>query len=134
MQMDEAVSAFLDAWSEDPAGNREGFVQLRRTLAAQPGVQLEWVARPGVTYSLRGTDPSRSRPLRAMIDVIEDAPRRLSVCFYADEVSDPAGQGAFVPGGLLGDDALCFDLETCTPELLAYVRERLVEACRPSGS
>ena len=56
------------------------------------------------------------------------------MCFYADEVSDPAGQGAFVPGGLLGDDALCFDLETCTPELLAYVRERLVEACRPSGS
>ena len=134
MQMDEAVSAFLDAWTEDPAGNREGFVQLRRTLAAQPGVQLEWVARPGVTYSLRGTDPSRSRPLRVMIDVIEDAPRWLSVCFYADEVSDPAGQGAFVPGGLLGDDALCFDLETCTPELLAYVRERLVEACRPSGS
>ena len=59
MQMDEAVTANLDSWTEDPAGNREGFVQLRRTLAVQPGVQLEWVARPGVTYSLRGTDPAR---------------------------------------------------------------------------
>ena len=132
MQMDEAVTAFLDSWTEDPAGNREGFVQLRRTLAVQPGVQLEWVARPGVTYSLRGTDPARSQPLRVMVDVIEDEPRWLSVCFYADLVSDPAGQGAFVPGGLLGDDALCFDLETSTPELLAYVGERIVEACLPA--
>ena len=49
MQMDEAVTAFLDSWTEDQAGNREGFVQLRRTLATQPGVQLEWVAGPGVT-------------------------------------------------------------------------------------
>ena len=132
MQMDEAVTAFLDSWTEDPAGNRVGFVQLRRALAAQPGVQLEWVARPGVTYSLRGTDPARSRPLRGLGVGTEHGPRGLVGCFYPDLVQDPARAGAFVPGGLLGDDALCFDLETCTPELLAYVGERIVEACRPA--
>lgn len=132
MPIDKAIAAFLDSWPQGPEGNRQGFVGLWQALARQEGVQLEWVARPGVTYSLRGTDPTRSRPLIVMIDVIEDQPRWLSVCFYADAVSDPRDQGAFVPGGLLGDDALCFDLEACTPEGLTYVSERIAEACRPT--
>ena len=133
MQVDDVINEFLASWADGPDGNRQGFVQLWRTLAAQPGVSLEWVARPGVTSSLRGVDPRRGRPLLVMLDVIEDEPRWLSVCCYADAVSDPEEQGGFVPGGLMGEDARCFDLETSTPELLAYLAARIAEACRPAA-
>ena len=65
-----------------------------------------------------------------MVDVIEDEPRWLSVCFFNEMIQDPEERGAFVPGGLLGEDALCFDLDTCTEEALAYVVSRLEEARR----
>ena len=69
----------------------------------------------------------------AMVDRIETRyPGRDHGQHPDEEAAVEAMSGALMV--LLGDDALCFDLETCTPELLAYVRERLVEACRPSGS
>ena len=64
-----------------------------------------------------------------MVDVIEDEPRWLSVCMYQDLVSDPDEEGDFVPGGLLGEDAICFDMETASDTQLAYIRERIDEAC-----
>ncbi|MCI5126792.1 MAG: hypothetical protein D3925_20505, partial [Candidatus Electrothrix sp. AR5] len=65
-----------------------------------------------------------------MIDVIEDNPRWLSVCFYGDMITDPEGQGDAVPGGLLGEDAVCFDLEAWDEERVRYVEARLDEACQ----
>jgi hypothetical protein len=93
-------------------------------------VAYEFHPRPGVTYSLRASVPGHSRPLFVMIDVIEDQPRWLSVCFFGDMVQDPEERGAFVPGGLLGQDALCFDLEVCVEETVSYVAARLEEAYR----
>jgi hypothetical protein len=122
------LAVFLATWVETEDGNKQGFMQLQALLAGFAGVQLTFHPRPGLTYSLRAAISGHSRPLFTMIDVIEDQPRWLSVCFFADMAQDPEERGAFVPGGLLGEDALCFDLELCSAEALAYVTARLAEA------
>ncbi len=129
-EVKEGVAALLAAWVESADGNRQGFIRLHEVLAGMEGVVLEWHSRPGLTSSLRALVPGRQRPLFVMVDVIEDEPRWLSVCFFNDMVQDPEERGAFVPGGLLGEDALCFDLDACTAEALAYVVARLAEAHR----
>jgi hypothetical protein len=65
-----------------------------------------------------------------MVDVIEDNPRWLSVCFYGEMISDPEEAGDYVPEGLLGEDAVCFDIEAFDAERLAYVMARIDEAYR----
>lgn len=124
----QAVEEFLASWEATAEGNKAGFIRLKDRLASHHGSVLEFHPRPGVTYSLRGTVPGKERPLYVMVDVIEDAPRWLSVCFFGDMITDPEEQGAFVPGGLLGNDAICFDLEACSDEALRYVETRLDEA------
>lgn len=124
----QEVAALLDAWAESPDGNRQGFLRLYELLSGMEGVVLEFHSRPGLTSSLRAQIPGQQRPLFAMVDVIEDEPRWLSVCFFNDMVQDPEERGAFVPGGLLGEDALCFDLDACTGAELAYVMARMAEA------
>ena len=126
----DAINAFLDTWDDTPEQNKQGFIRLKNLLLGMQGVDLAYLPRPGLTYSLRASWPQHNRPLFVMIDVIEDQPRWLSVCFFGDMVQDPEEKGAFVPGGLLGEDALCFDLETCTAEGLQYVEARIEEACR----
>ena len=126
--MEQAMHNFLAGWAEGPDGNKSGFLRLQRRLASLTGAECEFIARPGITYSLRGALPAGNRPLFVMIDVIEDQPRWLSVCFYADQVNNPQELGAFVPGGLLGEDACCFDLESCAEAMLAYVEARVKEA------
>lgn len=128
------IEAFLDTWTETPEQNRQGFIRLKDLLSGKEGIQLEFHCRPGVTYSLRASVPNNDRPLFVMIDVIEDQPRWLSVCFFGDMVQDPEERGAFVPGGLLGEDALCFDLDLCTGEALTYVENRIVEAWRAAAA
>jgi len=133
-QVNKTIEAFLMAWKDDSEDVKQGFVRLKNSLTAQAGVTLEFHPRPGLTYSLRASHPQHSRPLLAMIDVIEDQPRWLSVCFFGDMIQDPEERGAFVPGGLQGEDALCFDLDTCTEEELAYVEARIAEACRSAAN
>lgn len=69
-----------------------------------------------------------------MVDVIEDAPRWLSVCFYGEMITDPDEQGDFVPEGLLGEDAICFDIDQYDDALLQYVEARLDEAYRSAST
>ena len=64
-----------------------------------------------------------------VVDVIEDDPRWLSVCFYGEMITDPEEKGDFVPEGLLGEDAVCFDIEEREEGLVQYVQDRLDEAC-----
>lgn len=128
--MEQAMQSFLATWVDGPDGNKSGFLRLQGLLSSLNGVASEFIARPGITYSLRGIAGGGKRPLFVMIDVIEDQPRWLSVCFYGDQVSDPQELGAFVPGGLLGEDACCFDLETSTEAMLAYIEARIGEAYR----
>lgn len=127
----DGLETFLAGWDDAPGGARDAFLRLRGFLAGLPGVEFAYRGRPGVSHSLRAARAGQSgRPLFAIIDVIDDDPaaRWLSACMYADLARDPDGLATPVPGGILGEDALCFDLDSCDPDLVGYVEERLAEA------
>ncbi len=131
--MNEEVAAeletFIEEWQETEENNKAVFLDLKSFIEKKSGVELDFIPRSGVTYSLRvGHENQKDKSLFAMIDVIEDAPRWLSVCFYGEMISDPDENGDFVPEGLLGEDAICFDLESKDEELTEYVKARLEEA------
>ena len=129
----QELDDFLASWEATAEGNKAAFVDLKTHLE-QLGAILQFVPRPGITYSLRAKDPAqKKRELFVMVDVIEDSPRWLSVCFYQDLVTDPEERGDAVPGGLLGEDAICFDMESATPEAVAYLKARLDEAGERAG-
>ncbi len=128
-QTEQELDTFIEEWKESPDNNKAVFVHFRDCLLQKKGVTLDFVSRPGVTYSLRATHSNqKEKPLFVMVDVIEDTPRWLSVCFYGETITDPEGRGDFVPGGLLGEDAVCFDLEQQDKELARYIETRLDEA------
>ena len=123
------LEAFLAAW--EPCDSRDAFLACREALEALDGVQLGFKARPGITYSLRGAHPAQQgRELFVLVDVIDDDPeqRWLSVCFYDDMVSDPQEQGDWVPQGLMGEDARCFNVDELDEDLVDYVVARIREA------
>ena len=125
----EELEAFVSTWESCDA--KDAFLVFRQTLEAVDGVNLDFKARPGITYSLRGAHPAQQeRDLFVLIDVIDDDPeqRWLSVCFYDDLVSDEQELGDWVPGGLMGEDARCFNVDEADEELVAYVVERIREA------
>lgn len=127
------LTAFMDAWKTDVYGVKPLFAAMYESLAAMPGARLEYKGRPGVSHSLRGLVEG-GRPLFVLVDVIDDEPesRWLSVCFYADLVFDPDERGDVVPGGLMGEDARCFDVEN--PDGMEdYMLDRLREAYANAG-
>lgn len=123
------LEAFLAEW--EPCDSRDAFLACRQALESVDGVTLGFKARPGITYSLRGSHPAQQgRELFVLVDVIDDDPeqRWLSVCFYDDMVTDPQEQGDWVPQGLMGEDARCFNVDELDEDLVAYVVERISEA------
>lgn len=123
------VEIFIENWPDSPEQTKQIFIRLKDFLNAKPGVIFEFVPRSGVTYSLRAKHESqKDKPLFVMLDVIEDSPRWLSVCFYGELVTDPDEAGDYVPEGLLGEDAICFDLEEVDENAIRYVEARLDEA------
>lgn len=127
---EQELNAFIEKWEETAERNKETFVRFREYLSKKEGVILTFIPRPGVTYSLRASHTGQvKKELFAMVDVIEDTPRWLSICFYGEMITDPEQRGDAVPGGLLGEDALCFDLEKWDEELICYIEARLDEAC-----
>ncbi|MDJ0621984.1 MAG: hypothetical protein QNJ17_03395 [Desulfocapsaceae bacterium] len=124
------LSEFVQRWQESDEGNKKGFMELMEILQAMDSVELDFVPREGITYSLRAKHSSqKEKPLFVMIDVIEGDFRWLSVCFYAEMITDPGEKGDFVPGGLLGEDACCFDMENYSDEIVGYLTARIEEAC-----
>lgn len=129
------LTTFIEAWKETAEKNRAVFLHLRDYLAKKEGVTLEFLPRPGLTYSLRAVHTAqKKRGLFVMVDVIEDDPRWLSVCFYGEMITDPEENGDFVPEGLLGDDAVCFDIEERDEALIQYIELRLDEAWRSAAA
>lgn len=125
----QELQSFVDDWTETDERNKEAFIRLKSHLDAKDGVQLEFIPRPGVTYSLRAAHQNqKQRSLFVMVDVIEDEPRWLSVCFYGEMITDPDERGDFVPEGLLGEDAMCFDIDEYDDGFLQYVESRMDEA------
>lgn len=125
------LDAFLAGWNEDELKMKPLFLSLYHCLAGFSPVELEYRGRPGVSHSLRAKHPDqKKRELFVLVDIIDDDPeaRWLSVCFYADLVTDEEGRGDVVPGGLLGEDACCFDVDEITPDTEAFLLDRLREA------
>lgn len=112
--MDTTLEQFLDQWTEDEAGMRAFFGKVHDYLQNQGNVQLDFKARPGISYSLRAKhDNQQKRELYVLVDVIDDEPeeRWLSICFYAQSLPENLQEhGDVVPGGLMGEDACCFDV------------------------
>jgi len=130
---EQELNTFIEEWkvTADKNSNKVTFLRFKDHLAGLNGVTLDFIARPGVTYSLRAIHAEQTdKDLFVMVDVIEDVERWLSVCFYGDMISDPEEKGDRVPGGLLGEDAICFDLEDQDNALITYIEARLDEACR----
>ncbi|MBO4369285.1 MAG: hypothetical protein J5803_04220 [Desulfovibrio sp.] len=130
MNTEAMLASFLDDWKSDPNRAKVAFMQYKELLSV-PNVSFHWKARPGVSYSLRAQHSAqKNRDLFVLIDVIDDEPenRWLSVCFYADMVTDPKELADFVPNGLLGEDARCFNLEDDDENMKAYIADRLQEA------
>ncbi|MBR3664632.1 MAG: hypothetical protein IKN64_08255 [Desulfovibrio sp.] len=128
--MAETWEDFVAAWQTDPLQAKTALLAFRELLT-EPGVRFAFKARPKISYSLRAAHAAqKKRELFVLMDVIDDDPeqRWLSVCFYADMVSDPDERGDFVPKGLLGEDACCFNYEEHDPAMQAYIADRLREA------
>lgn len=125
------LQQFIDAWSEDGLDIKPVFLSLYRELGKMDGVRFDFFDRPGISYSLRSVHERQTdRPLFVMIDVIDDDPDRrwLSVCFYGDMINDPEELGDLIPGGLLGSDGYCFDVDKSDVKIETYIADRIREA------
>lgn len=128
-QTKKEIENFLGQWTDDPNGCKHAFLEFKSHVEKHGDVKLEFVARPGLTYSLRASGAGQTqRPVFALIDVIDENPRWLSVCFYGDMISDPEEHGDLVPEGLMGEDAYCFDVDENESDFVGYICKRLSEA------
>lgn len=131
------INSLTETWQDQATKTKEAFIRIKSFLDRMEHVSFEFNARSGVSYSLRPRHQNqKDRTLFAMVDVIDDDPsdRWLSVCFYGEMITDPEGKGDIVPGGLMGEDGHCFDLDRWDDELLAYIEERLSEAYRAAAA
>ena len=127
----DELTKFLQDWQADALGAKQVFLEYKDFLDQCPNVEYEFVPRPNVSYSLRARNINqKERNVFAIIDVIDDEPdnRWLSVCFYADMVTDPEEIGDFAPAGLYGQDALCFNMDEDDPHVKNYIFDRIREA------
>jgi hypothetical protein len=126
---------FLRYWKGDPGNLKKAFLELMHRIESKKEISLSFKARPGISFSLRagvnGPDGGKSR-LFALVDIIDDDPenRWLSVCFYEGTMTDKDGLGNLIPGGILGEDGYCFDLDENNEYRISYLKERIDEAYR----
>ncbi len=123
------IDVFLANWKDCPA--KEGFLKLKELILGFEDVEIDFVERQGISYSLRARHKNQTtRKLFVMVDVIDDDPenRWLSICFYGDMISDPEEKGDLIPGGLLGEDGYCFDLDDFSEKEINYMIDRIKEA------
>ncbi|SDB13896.1 hypothetical protein SAMN05660653_00689 [Desulfonatronum thiosulfatophilum] len=124
------IHGYLESWRKDPGGVRPVVTRLFEQLQKYEP-DFEFVVREGVSASLRARvrKPGTARPLFCLVDIVEDADGRwLSVCFYADTVSDSNESGNLVPEGLLGEDGYCFDVDGADAEYEGYLFDRIAQA------
>lgn len=135
--MTPEIEKFLESWKEDKLNLKPAFIEYLQYLNGDSAIELDFKARPNISYSLRAKKADqKKRDLFVLVDVIDDEPesRWLSVCFYADMISDPDGEGDFVPEGLLGEDALCFNLDEDNARSRKYILARLIEAAQAASA
>ena len=127
------LNDFIKNWETDELNAKLAFIKLKDKLLKKENTILSFHSRAGITYSLRAAIKKSSAngdPLFAMVDIIDDDTdsRWLSVCFFGKMITDPDEIGDFVPEGLSGQDAHCFDYDTQDKELLLYIEQRIDEA------
>ena len=127
------LNKLLEDWTDSAPEIKDAFISFRDHLESLDNTILSFVGRPGVTYSLRATLKApaiKDKPMFVMADIIDDDPtdRWLSVCFFNEMIQDPDELGDFVPGGLLGADAHCFDYDQADDNLAKYITARIDEA------
>lgn len=127
----DEVEGFLTSWNEKSLPMKDCFQKIYAEVLLLTDVSVNFLSRPGVSYSLRPKHKDqKDRELFAIIDVIDDDPddRWLSVCFYGDMITDPEEKGEVIPGGLAGSDGYCFDMYDNDAQLMDYVISRVKEA------
>ena len=125
------IESFIKSWPGEEQPMRHWFQVFYDKLRAMADVELQFTARPGVSYSMRPKHAGQQdRDLFAIVDVIDDDPadRWLSVCFYGDMITDPEERGELIPGGLAGSDGYCFDMFADDEALAQYLLARIAEA------
>jgi hypothetical protein len=125
------LGQFIADWKDNDTRIKQAFEELLAHVKALEKTELAFVARPNVSYSVRPRhQDQKSRSLFAMVDVIDDNPKErwLSICFYGDMITDPEETGDLIPGGLLGEDGYCFDLDAYDADDIAYLKQRLTQA------
>ena len=129
------LDRFISSWKEEEGGTKTAFIALKQRLEQNRDVTVFFKARPAISYSLRARRNGQEKELFVMVDVIDDDPdnRWLSVCFYKEMITDPDGLGDLVPGGLLGEDGYCFDIEPGDTGMVEYVMNRIDEAYRTAA-
>jgi hypothetical protein len=131
------IESFIAEWAGDTEPMRQWFERFYIQLKGLSDVELQFVARPGVSYSMRPKHAKqKDRDLFAIVDVIDDDPaaRWLSVCFYGDMITDPDEKGELIPEGLAGSDGYCFDMFDDDEKLAHYLMERIAEAAVSAAS
>ena len=128
-----SLTAFIEKWEKDSFQVKDVFSQLHEKLHNKEYTTLTFIARPGVSYSLRANrwvGDDQDPQLYALIDVIDDDPenRWLSVCFYDGTVSDTEQLGNLIPQGILGDDGYCFDVNEKDEPLTLFLGQKIDEA------
>ncbi len=81
-QIEKELNAFFEDWQDSQKKNGVLFIQLKDVLTTRDGITRCFIARNGVTYPLRTAHAhQKDRDRFVMVDVIEDIPRWLPVCF-----------------------------------------------------
>ena len=124
---------YMNDWAEYSQEVKDSFLELFDILSSRPDVKFDFNIRPGVSASFKSyfkKNDIANTQLFSLIDIIDQDPQNiwLSVCFYADLISDPDDLGNLIPNGLLDEDGYCFDVFEEDEELMEYIESRIDEA------
>lgn len=124
------ISDLLNGWTTDNNGMKVAFTEIIALLESLDGLIYSFKSRPGISHSLRANVDNSEEKILTLLDVIDDDPenRWISICFYAETITDPAEEGDLIPGGLLGEDGYCFDFFENDVDSLSYIKDRITEA------
>ena len=124
------ISDLLHDWTTDDNGIKAVFTDLVELMDSFDGLIYSFKSRPGISHSLRANVDNGDEKILTLMDIIDDDPenRWLSICFFAETISDPDEEGDLIPGGLLGEDGYCFDLFQNDVDMVSYLKERMREA------
>ncbi|MBW2620009.1 MAG: hypothetical protein JRC56_01585, partial [Deltaproteobacteria bacterium] len=59
----QQFESFIENWTETQEQNKKAFVRLKDYMASKPGVNLDFIPREGLTYSLRAVhEDQKNKP------------------------------------------------------------------------